>query len=133
MGQTGLCENQRFPAVFCENLRFPAKICASEMVQFPGKAKICKKQRECAQNREFGSVCPFWFVPIFPLENSQKLAIVFSKSQTRSHHLFLGCCRNYCTSLCRLSRDRNPIIGARKPILWSSKLLPNYFAKCPVL
>ena len=27
MGQTGFCQNLRFPAVFCENLRFPAVFC----------------------------------------------------------------------------------------------------------
>ena len=43
MGQTGFCENLRFPAVFSENLR-----------QFPGKAKICAPHPNVAMVGDHG-------------------------------------------------------------------------------
>ena len=63
MGQTGFCENLRFRAVFRENLRFPAVFCASEMLQFSGKAKICKNQRKTANLAPFVPFSLFLLIP----------------------------------------------------------------------
>ena len=40
-----------FQRKICGFLRFSAKICASEMLQFPRKAKICKNQRKSAKEK----------------------------------------------------------------------------------
>ena len=51
MGETGFCnKNLKLSAVFCENLRFSSEICASDMLQLPGEAKICKNLRKKTAN-----------------------------------------------------------------------------------
>ena len=67
MGQTGFCENLRFPAIFCENLRFPAVFCKNLRLRnalFNSQekrksAKICEKLRMWLRLSLL--VCPFEF------------------------------------------------------------------------
>ena len=42
MGQTGFCENLRFPAVCCENLRFPAVFCENLRL----RSAVCNSQEK---------------------------------------------------------------------------------------
>ena len=84
MGQTGFCENLRFPAVFCENLRFlrfSAKICAPEMLQFPGKAKISKNLRKSAKNCESCAFVPFSLSLLFPPDIGQDMGMSLRQSR----------------------------------------------------
>ena len=60
MGQTGFCENPRFPAVFGG---FPPRSAPPKCCNIPKKAKICKIRQQSVNDCEFGSVCPFEFVP----------------------------------------------------------------------
>ena len=48
MGQTGFCENLRFPAVFCENLHLRNAIVPRRSEDLQKSAKICKKTANLA-------------------------------------------------------------------------------------
>ena len=48
MGQTGFCENLRFPAVFCENLRLRNAVLPRKSENQQQSAKICKKTANLA-------------------------------------------------------------------------------------
>ena len=62
MGQTGFCENLRFPAVFCENLRFPAKYCKSQEKR--KSAKISENRQKAANSARF---VPFSLLPLIEI------------------------------------------------------------------
>ena len=91
MGQMGFCKNLQFPAFwgvffFVENLRksrFSAKICASEMLQFPGKAKISKNLRKTAN---LAPLVPFGLSLLFPLEKISGPEM-FHKIDIRAWHV----------------------------------------------
>ena len=77
MGQTGFCENLRFPAVSCENLRFPAVFCENLR---PPNAAIPRKSENQQKSAKISEtdlahlsllVCPFYF----PLNSGQNLGI----------------------------------------------------------
>ena len=67
MGQTGFCENLRFPAVFCENLRFPAVFCENLRLRnavVPRKSKNLQKSAKVSEKLRIRLglshlVCPF--------------------------------------------------------------------------
>ena len=60
------------PAKFCGFLRLSARLCASDMLQFPGTAKICKNQRKTADS---ALLVQFSFSLQFPLNNTSKIAL----------------------------------------------------------
>ena len=65
MGETGFCENLRFPAVSCENLRFPAVFCANLRLPNPLIYRASRKSAKICENVRSGSgfsllLSPFW-------------------------------------------------------------------------
>ena len=48
MGQSGCCENLRFPAVFCENLRLRNAVLARKSANLQKSAKISEKTANLA-------------------------------------------------------------------------------------
>ena len=49
MGQTGFCEDLRFPAGFCENLRFPAVLCENLRLRNAVIPRTSENQRKSAK------------------------------------------------------------------------------------
>ena len=72
MGQTGFCENLRFPAVSCENLRFPAVFCENLHLRsavIPRKSKNLQKSAKiCEKTANSARFVPFSLSLLTPLE-----------------------------------------------------------------
>ena len=64
MGQTGFCDNLRFPAVFCEHLRFPAVFCENlcpRNAAIPRKSENQQKSAKISEKLRILAHLPFYF------------------------------------------------------------------------
>ena len=87
MGQTGFCENLRFPAVFCENLRFPAVFCENLRLRnaiIPRKSENLQKSAKiCEKTANSARFVPFSLSLLLPLKHSM-IQRCFSRASSKN-------------------------------------------------